>query len=122
MKWVKGNIWIEHKMGSYIVIPTNAGWKGNGDNIMGAGLAKDAMKRFPELPRLYGAYCQVKTPRVVFDEFRLILVPSKPLNEKQPWLSWQGSADYETVKKSLQWLQDNIIIWICSSKKYLCQY
>jgi len=106
MIWKRGNIWIYHQLGSTVVIPTNEGWKHDGSNVMGAGLAKDAMKIFPELPIRYGKDCQQLTPRIHYPDYRLVLISSKPLNAKQPHLSWQGVANVNTVTKSLQWLQD----------------
>jgi hypothetical protein len=106
MNWKNGNIWIYYKLGSTIVIPTNEGWKHDGSNVMGAGLAKDAAQIFSELPKIYGRDCQLLTTRVYYKDYRLILIPSKPLNVKSPHLSWQGVANIATVAKSLRWLQD----------------
>ena len=83
MKWVNGDIWIYHKLGSTIVIPTNAGWKSDGNNVMGRGLAKQASEKFKDLSLMYGQYCKIKQPHCYFENKRLILVPSKKLNEKQ---------------------------------------
>ena len=48
---VEGDIWEHHNDGSrYIVIPTNIGWKTNGHNVMGAGLALQAKTRYPSSP------------------------------------------------------------------------
>jgi hypothetical protein len=107
MIWKHGNIWVWYKLGHTVVIPTNAGWKSNGENVMGAGLAKDAVRLVPDLPVVYGADCQARLPWQYYPEWRLICVPSKPLNEGQPHLSWMGTADPATVQDSLRWLQEN---------------
>ncbi|MCK9428789.1 MAG: hypothetical protein M0R17_02110 [Candidatus Omnitrophica bacterium] len=106
MNFKQGNLWVWHKLGSTIVIPTNEGWKHDGSNVMGAGLAKEAREVYTELPKIYGRDCQLLTSRVYYPDYRLILVPSKPLNVKSPHLSWQGNANINTVTKSLKWLQD----------------
>ena len=108
MKWVSGDIWIYWKLGSIIVIPTNAGWKSDGSNVMGRGLAKQSSEKFKNLNFEYGWKCQELQPYQYFEDYRLILVPSKKLNEKQPWLSWQHEADQETIRNSLVWLQQNV--------------
>lgn len=54
MQEIVGNIW--HFVGSLnpICIPTNGIYNSQGTAIMGAGLAKDAADRYPELPKLLG--------------------------------------------------------------------
>lgn len=109
-----GNIWMFWNQGHNIVIPTNLGWKRNGSNVMGAGLAKQAMEKFTGLPACYGAVCRQLAVGPVNGYHRiyylpnehLILAASKPLNVEQPWLSWQGKASYEVVYESLGELRD----------------
>ncbi len=108
MIWKKGDIWFWHKLGHYIVVPTNAGWKTDGTNVMGAGIAKQAAEKFPGLTIEYGRACRSYTPHYVMDEERLICIPSKRLNTNQPYLSWKNDADYEYVKDGLMWLDNNI--------------
>jgi hypothetical protein len=107
MTWVFGDIWIYWKLGSAIVIPTNAGWKSDGTNVMGAGLAKQAAAQFSDLTLRYGRNCKEKSPYQYYKDLRLILVPSKLLNEEKPYLSWQGDSDINVVKESLIWLNTN---------------
>lgn len=104
MEWKNGNIWVYHKLGHPIVVPTNIGWKKDSCNVMGRGIAKEAAEQFPNLPFEYGCKCQEGYARYYFEEYKLIMLPSKPLNEEKPWLSWQGMADYQTVRDSLEWL------------------
>jgi hypothetical protein len=108
MRWVKGDIWIYHKLGKIIVIPTNAGWKSDGSNVMGRGLAKQASEKFPELPFRYGDCCKRLEPHQYFKDCHLILIPSKKLNEQQPYLSWQHESDKDTIITSLAWLQIHV--------------
>lgn len=113
MNWITGDIdiWSFHREGSIIVIPTNAGWKNNGENVMGRGLAKDAAKLFPTLPLLYGTCCKLHYPYSYFQIERLICVPSKRLDEENPHLSWRQSADLDTITKSLNWLKKNAYLF-----------
>jgi hypothetical protein len=108
MEWKNGNIWVYWKLGKIIVIPTNAGWKSDKTNVMGRGLALQASKEISDLSAIYGARCIQKDPYFYFKEKRLILVPSKPLDEEHPWLSWQQSSRVDTVVESLGWLQKNV--------------
>jgi hypothetical protein len=55
MKEVKGNMWSYlGRKGFIICITTNGFIKTNGEGVMGAGCAKEAMDQFPDLPRLLG--------------------------------------------------------------------
>jgi len=107
MLWLTGDIWKYHRGGRVIVIPTNAGWKHNGENVMGRGLALDAAKMYPYLPMAYGMACMVNEVYGYFRPERLILIPSKKLNEKKPQLSWKQPSDIFTITESLMWLEDH---------------
>lgn len=102
-----GNIWNWHEEGHLLVIPTNVGFNSSGENIMGAGLAKQAALRFPDLPKLYGDYCQ-KTKEesqvVLFNHMKLIMFPTKALNTLQPWLSWKNNSTLELIEQSAKQL------------------
>lgn len=106
MQQVTNNIWrYLGTPNSAIVIPTNIGWKANGENVMGAGLAKEAAKRFPDLRHRYGQLCKfhgLKTPVMFMDDLGLVLFPTKPLNLDAPNMSWQGASDIRRVEQSLQ--------------------
>ena len=111
MEEVRGNLWDLHATGdecyqrAWVVIPTNLGWKNNGANVMGRGLALQAAQKYPGLPMEYGKFCQVvrsQDRKCMFDEEKcLVLAPSKPLDADHPWLSWQQGSDPELVKRSL---------------------
>jgi hypothetical protein len=91
----------------WIVIPTNIGWKKDGSNPMGQGLAKEAAERYPWLPEIYGMYCQLKGDDVAvkFDlRSRIVLFPTKPLNADSPHMSWRGRATLDRVRLSAQQL------------------
>jgi hypothetical protein len=95
----------------YIVIPTNIGWKSNGKNVMGAGLAKEATIRFPVLAEWYGTLCRhfrESTPVSFLQP--LILFPTKDLNRNSPWLSWKNKSTLGRIEKSAKELN----LWIRS--------
>lgn len=100
MKTYNGNIWDLHKDGSIIIIPTNLGYNKDGNNIMGAGLAKQAAQFFPNLPKEYGKIL-IDNPEyrgiVLFEEYGVICFPSKPRNKENPHLSWQSNASLELI-------------------------
>jgi len=110
MIWKKGNIWFWHKLGHYVVIPTNAGWKLNGDAIMGTGLAQEASQKHPDLPKLYGIKCRSYEPYSLFLDQRLVLLPTKRLNQKQPFLSWKANSEYDYIKEQLQKLENDVFL------------
>jgi hypothetical protein len=79
---------------------------------MGAGLAHEAALRVPTLPVDYGAWCQAHGGKIyVSRKHRLICLPSKPLNENQPWASWRGKACPSLIRESyrqlLTWAVEN---------------
>lgn len=102
-----GNIW-RFADDHWVVIPTNIGWKRDGTNPMGAGIAKTAADRFEQLPLWYGLRCQKHGERTAVTPFyagRMFMFPTKPLNMEQPWLSWQGKADLKLIARSARQLQ-----------------
>lgn len=73
-----GDLWQFYAVGEVIAIPTNGIVKSNGDAIMGAGLAKDAASRFPDLPKWLGDRLkQFGNVPVYFRTLRLITLPTK---------------------------------------------
>lgn len=107
-----GNIWDlvpDSSTPTLAVIPTNIGWrKGSGDAVMGAGLAAQAAKRYPNLAGWYGGYCRILRGRakpVRHPRYPVIFFPTKPLNEDQPHLSWKNAADETLVRWSFEGLR-----------------
>lgn len=72
-----GDIW-ELGEGSWIGIPTNGVINKYGDLVMGAGMAKQAALRYPNLPRLLGGWVGTfgNIPFPYYTE-RLISIPTK---------------------------------------------
>lgn len=107
MQEIEEDIWSLWPLG-WAVITTNQGWKSNGENVMGAGLALQASKQFGGLAKEYGAYCQAlkeKSSIWYYDRHRLIMFPTKPLNPEQPHLSWKHNASLELIETGLQRLK-----------------
>lgn len=78
---------------------------------MGAGVAYEARRRFPELPTWYGNLCATfreDTPVLPYPFRKLILFPTKPLNNECPWLSWKANSCPDLIERSLKQLRDLI--------------
>lgn len=87
---INQDIWkyAEENAVDFLCIPTNGFTKHGGENVMGAGLAKQAANRFPEIPKLLGSYLQGKgekgnVPYVVKypdnrTNYNIITFPVKP--------------------------------------------
>jgi hypothetical protein len=97
-----GNIWDHHAEGGWIVIATNIGWCKSGDAVMGAGIAKAAADKYPDLPAWYGQKCrkyQADTAVLPYKPGKLFLFPTKPLAD-QPWMSWKQDASLDLIRQS----------------------
>jgi hypothetical protein len=104
MDHVFGDIWHFWDKGHYIVIPTNGFVKRNGACVMGRGLAKDAMNRFPSLPIELGAVIERDGNCVhAFPRYRLFTFPVKR--------NWWDIADIVLIKISLYDLKD--LVKVC---------
>lgn len=104
-KFLRGDIWDFHKKGYWIGIPVNIGWTKDGINVMGAGLAQQAKELFPKFPSWFGERCKRLKKEVgvcLYDPGRLLALPSKPLNEQKPWLSWKNGSDLDLIAETLQ--------------------
>ncbi len=85
------------------MIPTNIGWTKDGRNPMGRGVAWQAARTYTDLPLWYGALCaqhKAALPVCSHNPYKLILFPTKPLNPRNPAMSWQGPATLDLVRKS----------------------
>ena len=102
-----GDLWTWNAEHRWIVITTNIGWKKNGANPMGAGIARVAAEKYPDLPNWYGDRCKKyaeKTAVAPYREGRMFLFPTKPLDEEQPWMSWKNDACLALIQKSCKQL------------------
>ena len=101
-----GNIW-DYVETHDLVITTNIGWRSDGRNIMGAGLALTAAQRYPGIDAWYGAFCQkhsTATPVVRHPDLPIILFPVKSLKIRWPWRSWQYPASLDLIERSTRQL------------------
>lgn len=110
--------WELHAAGEWLVIPTNLFVKNNRANVMGAGIAKQARRRFADLEAAYGARLlrKVRPSRapgepvesgdieaagrivVAFGGHKLVCAPVK--------FNWWMSADLALIERSLTELVD----------------
>jgi len=100
-----GDIWRIRLARDWVVVPVNIGWRKNGANVMGRGVAAQAARNCTDLPAWYGALCLqygADTPVLAHPGHRLIMFPTKPLlNPQMPQMSWKGPSTIERVRKSL---------------------
>jgi hypothetical protein len=99
-----------------VVVTTNIGWRANGANVMGAGLAKQAAGRYPGIAIWYGTWCRGHASEscvIEHPQYPLIFFPTKRLNPRVPHLSWQYDSDLDTIRRSLadlaRWSGDGLI-------------
>jgi hypothetical protein len=69
--------WALHDLGCWLVVPTNTCRRRNGQAVMGAGLAGDAARRYPDLPGRYGNALRNGNTRIIVHDHRLLLAPTK---------------------------------------------
>ncbi len=119
MRIEKGNLWDWHAKGWKVVVSTNIGWTERGQplpgrfeaqhvaNNMGAGIAYEAMRRWPWLPEWLGTHYRARHAQraeqrpVEHDQLRLIFVPVKPLMVDDPAYSWNQPADLNLIRLQL---------------------
>lgn len=141
MKVLPDDIWAAHRVGWWICITTNIGWRTSGSAVMGAGLARQCWDRYPGVEQLYGQYCRdegqhagVVTVEQLIDRYswadktlqqsRLIMFPTKPLNVDRPELSWQFDSSLQLIDRSCQQtaeLLDRMVIPNCCLPHVGCQ-
>jgi hypothetical protein len=100
VKIINDDIWKYHAKGAWVVVPTNSVVKKDGTLVMGAGLAKEAAKRFKDLPKILGAHVNLNGNSVmVFDTMRIINFPTKE--------NYMDPADLLLIEQSAQQLCDH---------------
>lgn len=102
--------WLLYERGAYLVLPCVVGWNKKGQGLMGRGLPKEAVERFPMLSKWWGAQClkhTVNTPVSVIDHedegdvYRFVLAPVVPLSVDHPEHSWRKRSDPVYVERCL---------------------
>jgi hypothetical protein len=117
MKTLVGDIWELSTREDLIVVTVNVGWTRVGKAVMGRGIAREATRRWPKVAWSWGKVCQehgAKAPPSLFATpgskwcKGLILFPTKPLNSREPWLSWRQDSSYELIEFWLPWLNNAV--------------
>lgn len=77
MKYLSGDIWsLATELNAWVVVPTNTTLRRDGLAVMGAGLAKDAVERFSELPQNLANHIRQFGDRLYVDS-PIICMPTK---------------------------------------------
>lgn len=93
MKISSDNIWDAHGKGAWACITTNGIIKKDGMAVMGAGIAKQAASRYPDLPIKLADNLKRYGNRVfVYPSMKLITFPTKN--------NWRDNSDIELIKIS----------------------
>ncbi len=102
MRVITGDLWTVDA--DWRVVPTNLVVRRNGHAVMGAGVALQAARRYPDLPRRLGDMLQrddiLKAARLVhFSEYRLTCLPTKR--------HWRDAADLGLVEHGVRQLVED---------------
>lgn len=115
MKEVVGDIWEFHRQGNWIVIPTNGTVKSNGDAVMGKGIALEAKRRFPDIPRMLGFQLRTMSnpPEPTDVGHNIFTFPTK--------YDWRQKSSPELIEKSCRLLVKLISVhpWLYKPPIYL---
>ena len=78
MKVIRGNLWDYHAKGEWIGITTNGTVKANGELVMGKGIALQAAKKFPKLPKMLAEHINMnENVPCAFPEWKIFSFPVK---------------------------------------------
>ena len=95
------NIW---DCDGWKIIPTNCQVNKNGHAVMGAGLAKQAATRYPDLPKLLGynldKFMNYGPECYFFKEYKIVAFPTK--------IHWKDDSDLELIREAAWSLSDFI--------------
>lgn len=91
MKYVTGDIWaLAEEEDAWVVIPTNTTIRQDGRAVMGAGLAKDAVERYPDLHENLANHIKISKDSLYIYK-PIICMPTKR--------NWRGKSRLEWVEK-----------------------
>ena len=77
MQYQSGDIWQRaYECNGWVVVPTNTSIRKDGRAVMGAGLAKDAAERFPDLPQELATHINRWKERIYVNS-SVICLPTK---------------------------------------------
>jgi len=104
MKICTGNLW---DYDGYHIVPTNWETKLGGEAIMGAGVARQAKRRYPKLAKLYGEIIRANEEPFVWTvlDYNVICFPTK--------YTWKKPADIGLIESGVHSLQylDELEVW-----------
>jgi len=95
MREVRGNIWHFYSQDPYCIacVTTNGVVKRDGEAVMGAGVALEAARRWPWLPKKLGEHIQQNGNVLMYlEKIRLVTFPTKH--------EWYRDSDPELICKS----------------------
>jgi hypothetical protein len=101
MREVVGNIWDFASQG-FIVVTTNSVIKADGTAVMGAGIALEAAKRFPDLPRELAVRLRTIGNYVhYFVDYKIVTFPTKR--------HWKDKSDINLIVAGAQQLKKDLL-------------
>lgn len=93
MQEQEGDLWRFHEQGEWVAVTTNGQRKSNDEAVMGAGVALQAARRHPKLPRRLGKQLKTYGNRLfVFRDLRVMTFPTKD--------HWKHSSDPKLIQTS----------------------
>lgn len=97
-----GNIWTAYdEIGNIIVVTCNNTLTSKNRLVMGAGIAKEAVTRCPELSRRMAEYGNSDYHFVLFPEFRIGCLQTKR--------EWSENSPFDLVKQSVEKLREEAL-------------
>jgi O-acetyl-ADP-ribose deacetylase (regulator of RNase III) len=89
------DLWDMHEVGFWCVIPTNGIINARDEAVMGRGVAAQAKRRFPRLPKMLAAHLKLGGTHVsIFPALRLFSFPTK--------YHWKGRSRLDLIKRSTE--------------------
>lgn len=96
MLGIRGSLWDYHDAGHWVVVPTSGVVTQRGA-VMGQGVALQAAKRYPDLPKELGLQIKKWGSMVRdFPKYRLLTFPTKK--------HWQSRASLSLIEWGCRWL------------------
>lgn len=93
MKEITGNIWDYYEKGFHVAITTNGFVKRDGRAVMGAGVAKQAVFRIPDINLVVGTFITNFGSHVMYSSvYKLLTFPVKH--------KWFEDADLDLIEQS----------------------
>lgn len=91
MQYITGNMWqLATKNNGFVVVTTNMIVKNDGNAVMGAGVAKEAAMRFPDLPAKLGKHIS-RFAAQLYIEHPIICLPTKT--------DWKLQSDLDLIER-----------------------